>query len=317
MTRGVNYPWRTYGGDFGRTVWGGRHGVRRHAREIAADLAAIAASGATVVRWFVFTDARGGVVVDADGWPAGLDDDAVADLDALFALALEAGLRLVPVLFDHLLAFDAAEVSGARLGGHMAWVADPEGQRRLVERVVAPLASRYGAGGQASALGRAVFAWDLFNEPDWIVRELHPSPRVSTPVAFDVFAAWLRAASESLRAHGAGRVTLGNARLRFARHWSDPAFGWDFLQAHAYYDAANDFDLLDTSPGMLGVSCPLVVGECSAAGECADARRGRPALTLPEFAAAARARGFAGVWPWSWRGGDAHGPLTADVLARV
>lgn len=317
MTRGVNYPWRTYGGDFGPTVWGPGRGVRAHAAEIAADLAAIAASGASVVRWFVFTDARGGLVVDDAGWPAGIHDEAFADLDALFALALEAGVQIVPVLFDHLLAFDVTEVHGARLGGRMAWLADPDGEAALVRTVVEPLAARYGIHGPQAPLGRAVFAWDLFNEPDWIVRELHPSPRVSAPVAFDVFAAWLRAASETLRAHGAGRVTLGNARLRFARQWSDPAFGWDFLQAHAYYDPDHDFDLLATSPDALGVSCPLVVGECSAAGERADAARGRPALSLPEFAAAARARGFAGVWPWSWRGGDVHGPLTADLLATV
>lgn len=314
MIAGVNYPWRTYGGDFGRNVWGPAAGIRAHRDEIRADLEAIAASGARVVRWFVFTDARGGLLIDGDGWPCGIDEEAVADLDALFGLALTAGLQIVPVLFDHRLAFDATDVAGVRLGGHMRWLADPEGQQRLLDAVIAPLAARYGANGEGAALGASVYAWDLFNEPDWIVRELHPSRHVASPVPFDVFARWLKAAGDQFRRHEAGRLTLGNARLRFARWWNDPAFGWAFLQAHAYYDPDYDFDLRHVTPEALGVSCPLVIAECSAAGEGHDAGRGRPALSVTDLAAIARDRGFAGVWPWSWRGGDVHGPLSAEIL---
>ena len=98
MAAGVNYPWRHYGGDFGPTVWGTDRGIRHAAAPIAADLAAMRAAGIAVVRWFLFTDARGGLVVGPDGRPAAIHDDALADLDTLLAMALEAGVTLVPVL---------------------------------------------------------------------------------------------------------------------------------------------------------------------------------------------------------------------------
>lgn len=309
MRAGVNYPWRRYGGDFGPTVWRTHDGIRAARAEIAADLGAMAGAGVEVVRWFVFTDARGGLAVDRHGWPGGVLDGALDDLDTLFALALEAGLTIVPVLFDHTLVFAPTEAGGARVGGRYAWLADPAGQARLLDTVVAPLARRYGSRGTHGHLGAAVHAWDLLNEPDWIVAEHHPSRRVPAPIPFDVLAAWVRGAVEAVRRHDAGAVTIGNARLRFAAWWDDPSLNLDFLQAHAYYDPAHDFDLLRTPHSALGLTRPLVVAECSALGDGADESRGRPALSPAALALAAAALGYAGAWPWSWRGVDVHGPL--------
>ena len=314
---GVNYPWRRYGGDFGATVWGTTHGIRHDAAAIRADFDAIRAAGLTVVRWFVFTDARGGVAVDAEGWPTGFAPGALDDLDALLALALAAGLEVVPVLFDHTLAFAAHDAAGARLAGHAAWLGDPEGQSRVLDAVVAPLAARYGAGGPRRVLAPAIHAWDLLNEPDWIVQEFHPSPRVEVPIAFDVLGAWVREATAAFRRHDAGRLTLGNARLRFVHWWDAPGFDLDFLQAHAYYDPDHDYDLLATPHAALGVTRPVVVGECSARGDAEDPRRGRPPLPLGALTAAALAHGYAGAWPWSWTGVDAHGAPAAGDLARA
>jgi len=64
---GLNYPWSLLGGksnygcDFGVNVWGGHAGVTSHANEVRADFDALATIGVEVVRWFVFTDGRGGV----------------------------------------------------------------------------------------------------------------------------------------------------------------------------------------------------------------------------------------------------------------
>ncbi|MFN7978017.1 MAG: hypothetical protein U0P30_07770 [Vicinamibacterales bacterium] len=317
MAAGVNYPWRHYGGDLGPTVWGSDHGVRSATADIATDFAAMRAAGVSIVRWFLFTDARGGVVLDARGRPGGLHADAVADLDALFALALEAGLAVVPVLFDHTLAYRAHDAAGARLGGHGDWLADPDAQARVLDTVVAPLADRYGEGGVRRELRAAIHAWDLLNEPDWVVREFHPATEVEAAVPFDVLAGWVRDAAATLHARDAGLVTIGNARLRFARAWDQASLGLDFLQAHAYYDPVNDLDALLTSPAALGLSRPLVIGECSAAGDAVDPARGRPSLPLPALSAAFADRGYAGAWAWSWRGVDAHGALAAHEPADV
>lgn len=317
MPVGVNYPWRRYGGDFGPTVWRTHHGVRADAVAIAADFAAMAAAGVEVVRWFVFTDARGGLAVDARGWPAGFLPGTLDDLDALFTLALDAGVRVVPVLFDHTLVFAPTEAGGARVGGHHAWLADLDGQARLLDTVIAPLAERYGAGGPQAARGAAVYAWDLLNEPDWIVAEHHPSPRLPSPIPFDVLACWVRASVALLHARRAGLVTVGNARLRFAGWWDDPALALDFLQAHAYYEPRHDLDLLQTPHAALGVSRPVIVGEVSALGEAADLERARPGMTPAALAEAACALGYAGAWPWSWRGVDRHGALAPAEMRRI
>ena len=316
LITGVNYPWRHYGGDFGPTVWGTRHGIVSASAGVAGDLAAMAAAGVEVVRWFVFTDARGGIRIDSRGWPAGFLEGAVEDLDALCTLALAAGVRLVPVLFDHTLAFHATEMAGVRVGGHRAWLADPEGQSRLLDTVIAPLARRYGARGTHAALGRAVFAWDLLNEPDWLVTELYPTSR-ATSLPFDVLAAWIRDAAGELHRHEAGLVTVGGARLRFAHWWDDPRLGLDFLQAHTYYDPAHDLDLLCTPHPALGLSRPVVLGEYSALGDAEDGLAGRPRLDAVALAEAALRGGYAGAWPWAWRGVDGHGPVGHDVMSAI
>ncbi len=276
MPVGVNYPWRRYGGDFGPTVWQTHHGIRADRDDIARDFAAMAGLGIEVVRWFVFTDARGGIALDPLGWPSGFRDGTLDDLDALFALALEAGLSVVPVLFDHTLVFAPTDAGGARVGGHYAWLADPEGQARLLDTVIAPLARRYGARGSHGHLGAAVHAWDLLNEPDWIIAEHHPSRRVPAPIPFDVLAAWVRGAIATLRAHDAGAVTIGNARLRFAGWWDDPAFGFDFLQAHAYYDRASR--LRSAADAARGARAHAAAGRGGVlgAGRCRRRRRRTP-----------------------------------------
>ncbi len=316
LNSGVNYPWRHYGGDFGPTVWGSHHGVTTATTEIAADLRAMAAAGVEVVRWFVFTDARGGIRIDDRGWPAGFLDGAVEDVDALCTLALEAGVRLVPVLFDHTLAFGPVVMAGAVVGGHRAWLADPEGQSRLLDTVVGPLAHRYGARGSHADLGRAIWAWDLLNEPDWLVTELHPTSR-ATPIRFDVLAAWVRDAAGEVHRADAGLVTIGGARLRFASWWDDPRLGLDFLQAHTYYDPGHDLDVLRTPCASLGLTRPLVLGEYSARGDAAHGATGREAIDVVALAAAALARGYAGAWPWCWRDLDRHGPMSVDAMRAI
>lgn len=313
---GVNYPWRHYGGDFGTTVWGGRTGVATAPAGIADDFAAMAAHGVEVARWFVFADARGGIAVDGAGWPAGLTPGTLDDLDAALAIAAVAGVRLVPVLFDHTLAFRATTAAGVRVGGHGHWLGDPEGQSRLLERVVAPVVTRYGPEGLRADLGRAIEAWDLLNEPDWIVAELSPGRQVEWPIPFDVLAAWVREAA-ALVHQQASRVTVGGARLRFAGWWDDPRLGLDFLQAHAYYDPVHDFDLLATPHRALGLTRPLLIGECAAHGDPADPRRQRPPVDVRGLAAAARRGGYLGAWPWSWRGVDRQGAVVRTAMAAI
>ena len=275
---GVNYPWRHYGGDFGPTVWGTHAGVTAAPAAIADDLARMAGCGVQVVRWFVFTDARGGIRVDAAGWPDGLLPGTLADLDAALELAAAAGLQLVPVLFDHTLAFRATDAAGARVGGHGRWLGDPDGQARLLERVVEPVIAPLRSARRTRRRSAAPCTPGICStSPTGSSPSSARRRQVEWPVPFDVLAAWVRDAADLAHRHGA-RVTIGGARLRFAAWWDDPRLGLDFLQAHAYYDPRHDFDLLTTSPAGLGLTRPLVIGECAAQGDAADPARGRPAI---------------------------------------
>jgi hypothetical protein len=129
----------------------------------------------------------------------------------------------------------------------------------------------------------------------------------------------VREAATLVHARDAGRVTVGGCRLRYVAWWDDPRLGLDFLQAHAYYAPHHDFDVAWT-PARALTTRPVVLGEVTAGAEPADPARGRPRLTSPDLVRLARDAGYAGAWPWSWRGVDAHGAVdaaTLDVLTRL
>ncbi len=103
---GVNYPWTVfhgkpnYGCDFGANIWQSHSGVTAHLDVVRQDFAAMAAAGARIVRWFVFTDGRGGIDWGLDGTIRGLAAHFFDDMDAALAAARDHGLRLCLVLFD-------------------------------------------------------------------------------------------------------------------------------------------------------------------------------------------------------------------------
>ena len=75
---GINYPWSVvngvpnYGCDFGRNIWSSHTGVSTHLDEVRVEFSEMSAMGTEVVRWFVFTDGRGGVRWGTDGRLEGL-----------------------------------------------------------------------------------------------------------------------------------------------------------------------------------------------------------------------------------------------------
>jgi sugar phosphate isomerase/epimerase len=222
---GANLPWIDYGADIGSNAWHPDGGLGARPESLARldrTLAALAADGVRVVRVFLLCDARSGVRFDAAGWPLGLDETAWADLDALFTSARDHGIGLMPVLFDFHLCSDARIVNGVQLGGRARLVADPAARGALLERVVAPIAERYGS-------DDAVAAWDVMNEPEWCLkRRRRPRARVT----FDAMQRFLAGAVESVRRRARQPVTVGCAgtwRLDLVR-----PLGLDFYEVHWY-----------------------------------------------------------------------------------
>ena len=287
---GVNYPWRSYGNDFGDNAW---HvgGVAMHADEIDADFAAIAGAGVSVVRWFVLTDGRSGVTFDADGMPTALQPQVLDDFDVAVALAEDHGLVLVPSLLDFWWLAPAEVVSGVQLGGHAATVASADGRAAIVEHLFRPLLERHG---RSPGIG----AWEIINEPEWAIEGIGGGwlgESVSLAAMQDLVAQAAAAAQET----SDHPVTVGSASVSDARLlWLDQ--GLDLIQVHSYDGVAQHTDATSLSQTL------CIVGELGTAAAYGD---------LAENLDALKARGYDGVWLWSLRGEDTASALDLDAVA--
>jgi hypothetical protein len=321
---GCNYPWSTdrqtvfYGLDFGANVWGSHLGVSTRREAVARDLAGIAALGFTVVRWFVFADGRAGIVYDDRGLPVGLDAHFFADLDAALECAGDVGVRIDFVLLDHRWMFRglahalADPITGltyeAELPeGRAGVLLSAAGRDALFDHVLGPMVRRYGPSGARADLGPVVLAYELMNEPDFVVEEWERdlSPRVRRPLRFEQLSALVGRLSEVVHVeHPTALTTIGGARLHNLWAWDDDALGLDLLQVHAYPDASRPDtggDVLGTPAAALGVGRPVIIGEC-------------PAARIGEYLEFAVDAGYMGAWPWSFSGTDAHGSVPVEPL---
>jgi hypothetical protein len=334
-----NYPWSTdgqtifYGLDFGANIWGSHLGVSTRRAAIAADFAAMAALGFTAARWFVFGDGRSGIVYDDRRLPAGLDSHFFTDLDAGLECARDAGMRVVLVLLDHRWMFEgvrdtiADPATGALLEARL-----PEGRARvlhsgvgreaLVLQVFAPIARRYGPAGVRPDLAETVLAFELMNEPDFVVDEWERdlSSHVAAPLPFGVLAELVADVSDVVHQSGPALTTIGCARVHNLWAWEDPALGLDFLQLHTYPDRNRprlDADVFGTPAAALGVDRPVVIGEFPGNGpKQHPAHVQPPATTIEQYLEFTVHSGYVGGWPWSFSGTDAYGRLPADPLRR-
>jgi hypothetical protein len=334
---GCNYPWSAdgsrsyYGMDFGANVWGSHTGVSRRRVEIARDFEHMASLGFTVARWFVFCDGRSGIEYDDRGLPSGPDSHLFSDLDAALEIAREAGIRLVLVLLDHRWMFTgipdviADPMSGALLQTQLpegrAQVLDTQvGRAALMQHVVEPLVRRYGITGQRSDLGDQVLAFELMNEPDFVVVEWERdlSAQVARPLTFEVLAGLVSQLSIVVHAQTRALTTMAAARLHNLWAWDDESLGLDFVQVHSYPDLNHperDVDVFGLRAASLGGSKPIVLGEFPGDGPRHYPRGAAPPpTTLDQYLEFAVASGYAGAWPWSFTGTDAYGRLPEDAL---
>lgn len=220
---GVNYPWIRYGQDFGETA-DGRCGVSRPeiSREIDQEFARIADCGATVVRWFLFADGRGGFV-GTNGIPQAPDPFLFQDVATALELAERHRLKLCFSLIDYLWLQDRR---GPAVNANHKMLQFPASREAFLENVLIPLFTEFR--GHA-----ALFAWEIANEPEWAIREFHPVATAKLRIAdFRAFASEVAAAVHEF---AAVPVTMGSARLLWMRAWRE--VGLDFYQAH-YYPAA-------------------------------------------------------------------------------
>jgi len=322
-----------YGLDFGANVWGLHLGVTTRREAIARDFDEMARLGFVVVRWFLFCDGRAGIVFDDRGLPLGLDEQFFADLDAGLEIARDANIRLNLALFDHHWLFSGlSQPLADAVTGELLDATLPEGRSRvflserghdaLFDRVLEPLTVRYSEGGARSDLTAQIFAFELMNEPDFVIEEWERdlSPRAARPLPFALFSEVLSDFSDLVHASSPALVTVGGARLHNLWAWDDDALGLDVLQLHSYPDVrlpGRDADVFGTPASALGVKRRVILGEFP--GNAVEQHPGGaspPERTLEEYLEFALAGGYLGAWPWSFSGTDEYGRLPVDALRR-
>ena len=336
---GCNYPWSTdgttvyYGLDFGANVWGSHLGVSTRHDAVAHDFSQMAALGFTVARWFVFCDGRSGIEYDEAGVPTGLDPHFFRDFDAALEIASSTGIRVDIVLLDHHWMFSGLTQTLADPAAGLLYEARlPEGRARvllsargrdaLLEHVFRPLVRRYGPRGPRADLGAAVLAYELMNEPDFVIAEWERdlSSRVSEPLPFLVLAELVARLSDLVHdEHPSALATLGCAKFHNLWAWDDDEMALDVLQVHAYPDVSSDDvddNLLGAPASALGVRRPVILGEFP--GNLATSKSPGETGVGPadDFLEFALRSGYVGAWPWSFSGTDRYGRVATEPLLR-
>ncbi|HEY2077071.1 MAG TPA: hypothetical protein VGH53_12115 [Streptosporangiaceae bacterium] len=332
MDVGVNYPWFSYGWDFGAAPPGWRSGddpawfahLGRHLQHLSA-------IGISVVRWFILGDGLtygtgpDAPTVDrvASGESAGWRFDPPA-LAREFQEHYEAVLRsfaaqstrsrpvrLLPVLADYKFCEpgiwpvsrqDTALGHGVPDEG---WVKGGRAEaitancRVFIEQVLRPLLRL------SSGYRDAVYAWDVFNEPEWVTSGWHPDRTNDHPVGETEMRAFLEASIAAVREAGF-KSTIGFGMIETIRQTGLYA---DINQFHHYTDGSR---FLDRDP--FDPRHPGIVGEfaTSTAEDIWPELRQRSQRVL-ERLKFAESQGYALALAWSFRAEDRHTSWTRQA----
>ena len=156
-----------------------------------------------------------------------------------------------------------------QMGGRGQVFIRPEWRTALLDLVLRPVLERY-------ADEPTIFAWDIFNEPDWI-----------KSVPRDDLRSFLTDAVSLVHATTTHPATVGSAGVR----WRDfyKGLGLDFYQVH-WYDSLKHQPSLETSVEALGFDRPVILGEYPTRGS---------KRTAAEIVATARTAGYSGAFFWS------------------
>ncbi len=286
---GVNYPWRHYGLDFGTSAWG-YQGLAGSADELRRDFQEIrdrlSGSGKPVTRVFVFADGRASPEFDDTGRVIGLDDSFFRDFDSLVEAAIQSDLQVMPVLLDFRWCYPPSNLNGVCLGGHSDIIRESSRRASFLDLALGPILDRYGRVSE-------IFAWDLINEPEWVMRWLRTRLQIG-PIRVEpaAFRAFVRDTTLLIHERTRQCVTLGSARPQWLRYWQ--GLGLDLYQCH-WYLASWRLRFAAFRAGVRRLDRPCLVGEAPTA---------RARMSPAAYTEKARREGFSGILFWSFRAQD-------------
>ena len=297
----VNYPWLSYGCDFGRSPWGHSGVSGEETRKVVtADFEKIRTSGAKVVRWFLLCDGRSGIRY-GKAIPTGPDDLLFSDVGAALEIATRSELQICFSLLDFPW-FETPQVKSTSQDDPLSFPGRSAlqfagGREALLEQVLIPLFREFRA-------HPALFAWEIVNEPEWAIPEFQRSPKAGLRLA-DGRAFFAEIAQAIREESGGVAATLGSARLQWVRAWSE--IGLNLFEAHYYPQLESDqpLSLGEQLAALPGLSHQLWLGELPACDPSA------PAYSLEAALTACRDRGLLGGGIWRWRPPEPGGPDAA------
>ncbi len=195
MLVGINYPWIDYGWDFGDppTAWVANENLNawREAKrkQIEADFRLFASQGIFAVRWFLLADGlsygtgefaprKTGVTWTFDPLPAGHSFHGCLcdDFEFVLQVCRKNNLELLPSLIDFHWCHQGMPVAGNPdiiKGGRYDILRNPAKRSAFFDRVLDPLLAL------SLEYRDSIYAWELINEPEWVVRDLWLSGKKS------------------------------------------------------------------------------------------------------------------------------------------
>jgi hypothetical protein len=301
---GVNYPWANYAEDFGVAPSGHRGlSLPDNLVKVAEEFARVHDCGASVVRWFLFADGRGGFLTEK-GIPLRPDEFLFADVRAALELARRNELKLCFSLIDYSWLQDKTGKHAEHANEQMLQFA--AGREAFLHRILIPMFREFRE-------HPALFAWEIANEPEWAIREFHRQP--AAKMRYADFRAFAEEIAQSVHEFTGVPVTLGSASLAWVRAWSE--LGLDFYQAHYYpvQDPSGKSGLAKQLACLPPLDRPLWLGELPAADDVTSSYSMMRALSE------CHAAGLAGAAVWRWTtpekaGTDAHlGSVDPKILS--
>jgi hypothetical protein len=322
MDVGVNYPWFSYGWDFGPAPPGWRSGDDPDwVPHIGQHLQHLAAIGVSVVRWFILGDGLSygtgpdapkpdlSATRDGAGWrfsPPALTREFQEHFAAVLQRFAAAGtgphpIRLLPVLVDYKFCepgvFPVGKDKGWVKGGRVEAITT--GRRRFIEQVLWPLL-RLSSGYQD-----AIYAWDACNEPEWVTNGWHPDRGNCHPVNESEMRAFLEDSMSAIRQAGF-RSTIGFSMIETIGQTGLYA---DINQFH-HYTNGNRF--LQRNP--FEPRYPGIIGEfATSTAEDTWPELSQQSQRILERLKLAKSQGYALALAWSFQATDRHTSWTPGV----
>lgn len=237
--KGVNLPWLKYGYDLGAVPGSGeRYGYAVDPERVYQ---AMALNQGMAVRVFLFCDLRSGINFTENGMPSSFTPGVFEDMRTLVDAAKAFNVRLIPVLFDYMIADGVSKENGHPVGEHAQLFNGSLEQQALLE-IFRPFFEEF-------AEHENIYAWDIMNEPEYAVA----AEEKEIKDFIGAFSGLIREVAPN------ARVTVGSRDIAsVAEVWKDS--GLDIYQVH-HYDHFEESLSLDIDVDELGLNGMIIAGE--------------------------------------------------------